>query len=97
MNRRLVFLRLGELYKKKSGLWHCLPLAIWTNKDIFEYAKINKIEMNPIYKKMDRNGCMFCTGFKNWKQVMAKYNKKLYAKILSEKEGQQVIIKDCNF
>lgn len=97
MNRRLVFLRLGELYKKKSGLWHCLPLAIWTNKDVFEYAKRNKIEMNSIYKKMDRNGCMFCTGFKNWKQVMAKYNKKLYAKILNEKEGQQTINKDCNY
>lgn len=96
MNRRLVFMRLGELYTKKSGLIHCMPLAIWTNEDIWNYVKKEKVEMNPIYDKMERNGCMFCTGFKNWKEVMCRYNPKLYESILIRKEGQQVI-KECNY
>jgi len=96
MNRRLLFLRMGEYYFNKTDKFNiCLPLAIWNNKDIWAYAKQEKIPMNPIYKIMERNGCMSCTGFKNWKKVMAKYNEKLYAKILREKEGQ-LTIRNCN-
>lgn len=92
MNRRLLFLRLGEFYhNKEEKINHCLPLAIWKDKDVFAYAEQQNIPMNAIYKIMKRNGCMFCTGFKNWQKVMAKYNQKLYASILKEKTGQMVI------
>jgi 3'-phosphoadenosine 5'-phosphosulfate sulfotransferase (PAPS reductase)/FAD synthetase len=95
MNRRLLFLRLGERYfKKTEDKWFVLPLAIWKNEDIWAYAKKENLPMNPIYKIMERNGCMFCTGFKKWKEVMAKYNKGIYKEILKKRDGQS-IIQDC--
>lgn len=96
MNRRLLFMRLGGYYHKKPTKRNvCLPLAIWTDKDIVRYAKENKITLNPLYKKMKRTGCMFCTGFKDWKKVMAKYNPTMYSMILFKKENQKTI--DCGW
>jgi phosphoadenosine phosphosulfate reductase len=95
MNRRRLFMRLGAYYYKKSeDINVCLPLAIWTDDDVKRYAKENNIPLNPLYKKMDRTGCMFCSGFKNWKKVMNDYNSKMYAVFLKRKEGQE-IIHDC--
>lgn len=73
----------------------CLPLAIWTIQDIDRYIKENNITINPLYSQMKRTGCMFCSGFKKWKSVMAKYNPKMYSHILSKKEGQRTI--DCEW
>ena len=95
MNRRRLFMRLGAYYFKKSEKINvCLPLAIWTDADVLRYVKENNIPINPLYSKMNRTGCMFCTGFKNWKCVMNRYNKKMYAVYLKRKEGQEVL-HDC--
>jgi len=95
-NRKFLFMRMGELYfNKTKKIFHCLPLAIWTDSDVFEYAKRNKLKMSGIYKKMSRNGCMFCTGYKGWQNVMGKYNPQLYSTILNKKDGQQTF-KECN-
>ena len=95
MNRRRLFMRMGAYYPNKARKINvCLPLAIWNDKDIKRYAQENKIPLNPLYKIMNRTGCMFCTGFLNWREVMAKYNKELYAGILLRKEGQE-ILRDC--
>jgi 3'-phosphoadenosine 5'-phosphosulfate sulfotransferase (PAPS reductase)/FAD synthetase len=38
-----------------------LPLAIWTEKDIYDYISKYNIEIAPIYAKgMNRTGCAFC-------------------------------------
>ena len=95
MNRRRLFMRLGGYYYKKSeDINVCLPLAIWNDDDVLRYVKENKIPLNPLYSKMNRTGCMFCSGFKNWKNVMNKYNSKMYAVYLKNKEGQEVI-REC--
>lgn len=79
MVRRLSFFREGESFFSKTYKHQiCSPLMIWTDKDVWEYHKIYGIPINPLYKIMPRNGCMPCTGFKNWKPVMAKANPKLY-------------------
>ena len=94
MHRRLLLLRMGEYYFNKQQKRNIvLPLAIWNNQDVWEYAELNNIPMNPIYEKMDRNGCMFCTGFKNWQKVMSKYNPNLTAGIM-RKMGQSTM-RDC--
>jgi len=96
MNRRLVFMRLGGYYYKKTTKRHCaLPMAICTDKNVFRYAKENNIPLNPFYKQMKRTGCMFCTGFKDWRKVMAKYNPKMYSYILERTDGQKTI--DCDW
>jgi len=95
MNRRLLFMRLGGYYYAKSRKENvCIPMAIWNNDDIFRYAKENNVELNPLYKKMKRTGCMFCTGFKSWKEVMCKYDKSIYEKVLLN-VNKQSIIKEC--
>jgi len=57
---------------------------IWTNRDIWDYHKQEMIPYNPLYDIMDRNRCMTCTGFKKWREVMARANPKLYAFISKE-------------
>jgi phosphoadenosine phosphosulfate reductase len=98
MNRRRLFMRLGGYYHKKSeGLNVCLPLAIWTDKDIKQYIEDNKIPINPLYNQMNRTGCMYCTGFKNWEKVLAKYNFKAYKVFIKNKTGQRTLEGDCNY
>lgn len=95
MNRRRLFMRLGGYYHKSSeGRNVCLPLAIWKDEDVNRYAKENNIPLNPLYSKMNRTGCMFCSGFKNWKKVMNNYNTKMYSVFLKRKEGQ-ITISEC--
>jgi phosphoadenosine phosphosulfate reductase len=82
MNRRLNFLKYGEVIESKTYKTKIVrPLMVWTDKDIWNYHTINRIPANKLYTKMDRNGCMPCTGFKLWKQTMAKYNQPMYKHI----------------
>lgn len=95
MNRRRLFMHLGPYYFNKTNKLNiCLPLALWNDSDVKRYAKENNIPLNPLYSKMSRTGCMYCTGFKSWKNVMCKYNPKMYGVFLKRKEGQEVI-RDC--
>lgn len=95
MNRRRLFMRLGAYYYNKTRKKNvCLPIAIWNDDDVHRYAKENGIPLNPLYSKMKRTGCMFCTGFKNWKEVMGKYQPSMLKVILEKKEGQRTL--ECN-
>jgi phosphoadenosine phosphosulfate reductase len=85
MVRRLSFLREGELYySNQRKMWMCRPLMIWTDEDIWAYHELFDIPRNPLYDLMPRNGCMPCTGFKRWKEVMAKANPRLYDKVAAD-------------
>lgn len=87
MVRRLTFLYEGErLFVKKYGCRVVRPLMIWTNKDIWDYHKKYGIPKNEIYNLTDRNGCMPCTGFKNWQRVMKKTNPRMF-QFVSRKMG----------
>lgn len=94
MNRRLLFLTKGEYYfNKTEKRWKVSPLMIWTNKDVLEYCKINRLPLPSIYSKMERNGCMFCTAFKNWETVMKNYDPNIYAgfKLVKDKIESKAI------
>lgn len=39
----------GDLYRLKSGVWHCLPMGQWEAQDVFAYLIENNIEINPCY------------------------------------------------
>jgi len=95
MVRRLSFFGDGESFiSKKYGCKIVRPLMIWKDADIWAYHKKFNIPINPVYKLMKRNGCMPCTGFKNWQNVMAKANYKMYSHV-SEKMGQPLIERWC--
>ena len=95
MNRRRLFMRLGSYYYKKTDdINICLPLTIWTDADVNRYINDNDIILNPLYDIMKRTGCMACTGFTTWREVMNKYNPRLYRFILKDKENQ-ITIQEC--
>lgn len=88
MVRRLSFLREGEAFDSVSYKCRIVrPIMIWNDKDIWQYQKECGIPRNTLYDLMPRNGCMPCTGFKNWKAIMAKANPKLYD-IVSKRVGE---------
>lgn len=93
MARRLLTLRKGYAYYHKTEKVRFVhPLIFWTDKDVLQFHKQENIPLNPIYKKTKRCGCMPCTGFLDWKKVMAKTNPKLYNYILLKKEKQTTIL-----
>lgn len=95
MVRRLSFFREGEAFdSKKYGCRVVRPLMIWLDEDLWEYHDRFAIPKNPIYELMKRNGCMPCTGFKNWREIMAKVNPKMYAYI-SKEMGQPLLREYC--
>lgn len=74
--RRLAtFATRGHLYRMKSvkdrEIWHCHPLGLWTDDDIWAYIHKYKLEYSPLYditykdhngctQCIKRNGCIFC-------------------------------------
>ena len=91
MVRRLSFLREGWVFDSQMYRTRiCRPLMIWTDADVWQYHKVHEIPYNPLYDKMDRTGCMPCTGFKNWRKVLAKANPKMY-RIISKIDGQRLL------
>lgn len=76
--RRLTFASKGYLFEVvtesrriKTPVYHCHPLAIWTDDDIWEYIHRYKVPYSPLYDvtyqdmdgntcKMKRNGCLGC-------------------------------------
>jgi len=96
MARRLSFLREGELYfSKHHGMWMCRPLMIWTDEDVWAYHDLYAIPRNSVYDLMPRNGCMPCTGFKRWREVMAKAAPALYGKV--SRDMGTPLLHDCIF
>lgn len=70
----------GQSYQttKYGKLWRYHPLGFWCHKQVSDYLAENSLPVNEIYKKVDRSGCMPCTGFLHWEKQLAKTNLKMY-------------------
>ena len=70
----------GQYYhtSKWGSLWRYHPIGFWTHKQVHDYLKDNNLPVNTIYKKVDRCGCMPCTGFLHWEKQLSKTNLKMY-------------------
>jgi len=80
----------GQRYFVKGwGIWKLHPIAYWREKEVFEYIKINKIPLNPVYKKWNkiykRCGCLPCTAYLDWEKKLSTTHPKLY-NILKQKQ-----------
>jgi len=85
MVRRLSFLREGFVFdSKKYKTRVCRPIMTWEDNDVWAYHEKHGIPKNPTYNKMKRNGCMPCTAFKGWREVMAKANPRVYEYVSNE-------------
>ena len=70
----------GQYYhtSKYGEFWRYHPIGFWTHKQVSEYLAENNLPVNEIYKKVDRSGCMPCTGFLDWEKQLSKTNLKMY-------------------
>ena len=70
----------GQYYhtSKYGELWRYHPIGFWTHKQVREYLVSHNLPLNEIYKKVDRSGCMPCTGFLKWEAQLSKTNLKMY-------------------
>lgn len=92
-NRKLFFMRCGEYYfAKTTNLWKCHPIASWTANEVLAYHRDLDIPLNPLYEEFPgvRVGCMPCTGYRFWPEVMAKTTPKMYRHI-QKMRGQELI------
>lgn len=69
-----------EYYSKKMGVWKIHPLLYWTEKEVWDFTKDNKLPVNEAYSKygIDRIGCLPCMSYKNWKPTLSRIAPKLY-------------------
>ncbi len=70
-------------YSKKMGVWKIHPLLYWTEQEVWDYTKDNKLPINEAYSKygIDRIGCLPCMSYKNWKENLGRIAPKLYCYI----------------
>jgi len=81
--RELLILRKGFCYfAKEEGIQKIHPLYHWTPQDVLRFYKREGLPLNPIYAKVDRCGCMPCTGHIGWKSKMGRTNPKLLRHIM---------------
>jgi len=65
-------------FVKSESIWKYHPLAFWSTRKVSDYVVENNITLNPLYEKIDRNGCWPCTAFVGWRENLMKVNPKLY-------------------
>jgi len=69
--RMISFCENGPLYQLSSGKYHCHPMGIWTDDDVWQYIRENDVPYSPLYEmgftdskgefhNIKRNGCFGC-------------------------------------
>lgn len=92
-NRMMLERRCGDYYfAKTQGLWKCHPIMSWTQDEVWQYIRENKIPHNPFYDRFpkQRVGCLPCTGHIGWEEKMAAAFPKMYRKV-QKMRGQGLI------
>lgn len=86
--RRYCFINKGDEYYI-SPRWNCfksIPLIFWTKSNINQYIHNNDIPVSKAYEKykIERTGCIYCTGHIGWQKQIAQINMKVYKKIMND-------------
>lgn len=64
------------------------PIAWWTEDEVREFIRAEKLPLNPLYGQGERRvGCLPCTAYKFWEQRIQNRNPKLYQYIKLRKDG----------
>ncbi len=72
---------------KSWGVCRIRPVLLFKEQEVLFLMKEWHIPQNEVYSLSRRNGCLPCTGFRDWEKVMSAANPKLYEFIL-QKRGQ---------
>lgn len=92
-NRWMLQRRCGDYYFAKiDGLWKCHPIMSWAEQDVLAFHESRNIPLNPLYIKFPgvRVGCMPCTSYISWPEVMAKTAPGMYRHV-QKMRGQRLI------
>ena len=89
--RALAIFQKGPFYKaKRDRVWRFHPVALWTLKELMDYADLNKIPLNPLYERgLPRVGCLPCTGFITWRDQLSKTKPRFYRWLNREYQKMQ--------
>lgn len=106
MSRGWLFEGKKQKYLNGARMWHCQPLATWTDRDIWEYINRYNMPYAPLYDltyvtekgervNIQRNGCMFCaTDFKfksNHLYALRQTHPKAWSSVMRRGLGQEIL------
>ena len=112
-SRMVSFCTRGELFQgahrphlpKEDPFWHCNPLGIWTDDDIWEYIRSENVPYSSLYertyrdrsgneRKVKRNGCFGCaTGIAyedNQMAVLRQIEPRIWERLMRGGMGEQL-------
>jgi phosphoadenosine phosphosulfate reductase len=89
--QRMMFLKHygNYMFVKSWGVWKNHPISDWSEVEVWDYIKDNKLDYNEVYDVgAVRCGCQPCTAYCSWKKRMAHENPRLLAKVLQMRFNQ---------
>lgn len=112
--RMLSYCTNGELYQTAkvdvmadgSPVWHCHPMGIWTDADVWEYIRAYNLPYSPLYDRtytdkddnvchVKRNGCFGCAtamAFSdNQMAILRQIEPRIWEKVMKSGMAEQII------
>lgn len=73
-------------YSKSWGVCRIRPILFFREQEVLHLSREWHIPINDVYTLGRRNGCLPCTGFRDWEKVLSAANPRLY-KFIKDKQG----------
>jgi 3'-phosphoadenosine 5'-phosphosulfate sulfotransferase (PAPS reductase)/FAD synthetase len=105
LTRGYLFQGAKKDYLHGERIWHCQPLAIWTDDDIWEYIHRNSVPYSSLYdttytapdgstQKIKRNGCIGCATdllfANNHMASLRRTHPKAWQSVMSQGMGEEI-------
>lgn len=77
---------IGRDVTLKRAIIRATPIGLWLDNDVWGYIKSRGLPVNPVYERygIDRQGCFACTNTSVWREMIKKYDERLYRFIESK-------------
>jgi len=78
-----------DYYNVRSGFAKVHPIMFWTQEEVWDFTRDNRLPINEAYKKygIDRIGCMWCMSHKGWREQVHRINPKMYEFLMRKYRG----------
>jgi|GEM_PF-3550222 len=73
-------------YVKSWGVCRIRPILLFREEEVLHLSKEWHIPLSDVYTLGRRNGCLPCTGFRDWEKVLSAANPRLYKFIKDKQE-----------
>jgi len=74
-----------EYFVRSQSITKVHPILYWQPHEVENFIEEMGIPRNPVYEKYDlvRTGCICCTCYRGWREVLSRTHPKLYKMIMS--------------